>query len=169
MEKNSFDVNNSEIRQHFLENTLMEAIGELDDRREPLWGKMTARQMVEHLIWAFELSTGKSKIICDLSPEQQAQRKPFLYNNRPTPHEVPNPELEKGLPSARFIHLATARKKLGEEVVAFMEHNPDNPNLEYDHPIFGKLNREEWERAHYKHTFHHLLQFGLIPDPDQID
>lgn len=164
MEINSFDVNNSEIRRHFLEHTLMEAIGGLDERREPLWGKMTARKMVEHLIWAFELSTGKSKIICDLSQEQQAQRKPFLYNNRPTPHEVPNPELEKGLPSPRFIHLEAARKRLGEEVVAFMEHNP---NQEYDHPIFGKLSREEWERAHYKHTFHHLLQFGLIPDPYQ--
>jgi len=166
MEKISFNVNNRETLRHFLMHTVMEAIGRLDEGCQSRWGKMTARQMVEHLIWAFELSNGQSKIICDLPREQQARRKMFLYNNQPTPHEVPNPELENGLPPNRYIDLEEAREKLGEQVHAFMKKLTDNHLFEYDHPIFGKLNREDWERAHYKHTFHHLLQFGLIPDPE---
>ena len=164
---NNQDVNNLQTRQHFMKHTLMETIAGLNEESQPHWGKMTAQQMVEHLIWAFELSNGKSKIICNLSEEQEAQRKPFLYNNRPTPREVPNPELENGFPPNRFINLEEARKRLGKEILAFMKQDPENHLPEYDHPIFGKLNREEWERAHYKHTFHHLIQFGLIPDPDQ--
>ena len=30
------------------------------------------------------------------------------------------------------------------------------------HPIFGPIGYDEWHRTHYKHTYHHLLQFGLI-------
>ncbi|MBO0725855.1 MAG: hypothetical protein J2P52_09665 [Blastocatellia bacterium] len=30
------------------------------------------------------------------------------------------------------------------------------------HPIFGPLNYEEWARMRFKHSIHHLFQFGLI-------
>lgn len=167
MEKISFDVNNSEAREHFLKHTLMEAVAGLDERSQPHWGKMTAQQMVEHLIWAFDLSNGKSKLICNLSQEQQSQRKPFLYNNRPTPRGVPNPELENGIPPNRYKDLEEAKQNLGEALLAFVNQIPENHQQDYDHPIFGTLTRDEWERAHYKHIYHHLLQFGLIPDPEQ--
>jgi hypothetical protein len=28
--------------------------------------------------------------------------------------------------------------------------------------VNGALAHDEWHRAHYKHAYHHLLQFGLI-------
>jgi oxepin-CoA hydrolase/3-oxo-5,6-dehydrosuberyl-CoA semialdehyde dehydrogenase len=167
MEQIPFDVNNLEIRQHFLNHTLMEAIDRLTEQTQPRWGRMTVQQMVEHLTWAFALSTGKSVIICNLLPDLQENRKKFLFNNEPTPREVPNPELEKGLPPIRFANLAKAKKMLGEEVNVFLKNVTENPSLTHDHPIFGKLSLEEWERAHYKHGYHHLLQFGLIRGPDR--
>ena len=30
------------------------------------------------------------------------------------------------------------------------------------HPTFGPLAAEEWSRSHFKHVYHHLLQFGLL-------
>lgn len=161
-----FDVNDYEVRQDFLKNVLMNAIGHLTEKTQPLWGKMTSQQMVEHLIWAFELSTGKSEISCNLPTDLLEKRKKFLFNNQPTPHEVPNPELERGLPPDRFANLYEARKILEGEVNAFLKLLSEKPVAAYDHPIFGKLNMEEWERAHYKHGYHHLLQFGLVGERD---
>ena len=31
-----------------------------------------------------------------------------------------------------------------------------------NHPVFGRLNKEKWDRVHNKHIQHHFLQFGLI-------
>ncbi len=165
MEQLPFDVNNPEIRHHFLAYTLMDAIQRLKEQSRPLWGRMTAQQMVEHLIWSLELSTGKSEIICNLPVGLLEKRKKFLFDNMPTPQEVPNPELEKGLPPNRFASLDEAIRRLGEELSAFRNFLSGNTGIEYEHPIFGKLSAEEWERAHYKHVYHHLLQFGLIHDP----
>jgi prephenate dehydrogenase len=30
------------------------------------------------------------------------------------------------------------------------------------HPIFGKLDKWEWGQLQYKHTVHHLNQFGVL-------
>jgi hypothetical protein len=30
------------------------------------------------------------------------------------------------------------------------------------HPLFGPIGAEEWTRVHFKHAYHHLLQFALI-------
>lgn len=167
MEQIPIDVNNLEIRHHFLAYTLMDAIQKLTEQSRPLWGQMTAQQMVEHLIWAFELSTGKSEITNNLPADLLEKRKKFLYINQSTPHEVPNPELERGLPPNRFASLEEAKNKLREELSAFLNFFPGSAGIVYEHPIFGKLSSEEWERAHYKHAYHHLLQFGLIHAPDR--
>jgi hypothetical protein len=161
-----FDVNDPEIRQDFLKNVLMNAIRDLKEPIHALWGKMTTRQMVEHLIWTFQLSTGKSAETHTVPEDQADYRKKFLFNNRPTPHEVSNPMLEGGLPPYRFSSLEEAKRTLYEEVNQFLKHLRDFPEAIRPHPIFGELSMEEWERAHYKHGYHHLLQFGLVAEPD---
>lgn len=30
------------------------------------------------------------------------------------------------------------------------------------HPVFGPIGMAEWARAHVKHAYHHLLQFGAL-------
>jgi oxepin-CoA hydrolase/3-oxo-5,6-dehydrosuberyl-CoA semialdehyde dehydrogenase len=161
-----FDVNDEKTRRYFLNHTLREVIKELTEQSRPLWGRMTAQQMVEHLTWSFELSNGKIKITCSLPQDQLEKRKKFLYNDRPTPREVPNPELVNGLPPDQFTNLEDTRRRFGEELVAFLKYSAVYPSAIHEHPIFGNLNMEEWERAHYKHAFHHMLQFGLIPDAE---
>jgi len=77
-----------------------------------------------------------------------------------------NPALADGLPSLRFDGLESARNAFGAELSTFLR-DIGLRDRRFVHPIFGELSHEEWHRVHYKHIYHHLLQFSLIaPSPD---
>jgi oxepin-CoA hydrolase / 3-oxo-5,6-dehydrosuberyl-CoA semialdehyde dehydrogenase len=161
MNKTRFDVNDADRREGFLRHEVVSALAGLSDDAVPRWGRMTAQQMVEHLIWAFELSTGQAECACFVPLGDLPRVKTFLYHNRPTAPEFRNPALVSGLPPLRFASLAEARAALGRELGSFLEET-SRGDRQHTHPIFGPIGHEEWHRVHYKHTQHHLLQFGLI-------
>ena len=156
-----FDVNDPELRERFLRHLLLDALTALQADARPGWGKMTAQQMVEHLAWAFELSTGQVQTECPVPEAQRERLKAFLYDNRPTPHEFMNPVLAAGLPPSRHAGLTEARAALQVEAERFLRQAGAAPSAAHTNPVFGPLGAEEWARAHFKHGYHHLLQFGL--------
>jgi len=158
--KQRFDVGDAGLRAAFLRTGLPEALSGLGADARARWGHMTSQQMVEHLLWAFEISTGRVVVECLLPPAQQEMMKTFLHQNRPMPREFRNPALEGGLPPLRHANVAAASAALQAEVMRFL--NPARPDERYRHPIFGPLTAEEWSRSHFKHGCHHLLQFGCI-------
>jgi oxepin-CoA hydrolase / 3-oxo-5,6-dehydrosuberyl-CoA semialdehyde dehydrogenase len=157
-----FDVNDEHLRSSFLTELLSRAIEPLQAAGQPSWGRMSAQQMLEHLEWAFDLSTGNRRIPCALPEAQRARMKVFLHNNAPSPHEFMNPALVAGLPSLRHSTIDLAKEALDIARRGFVDlaSSPDVPL--YTHPIFGPLAHGEWARTHFKHAFHHLQQFGLI-------
>ena len=54
-----FDVNDAELRAAFLGPLMAESLARLRADDPPRWGAMTAQQMVEHLEWVFDASTGR--------------------------------------------------------------------------------------------------------------
>jgi len=160
-----FDVNDDALRDAFLSHELIAALGGLTTAATARWGHMTAQQMVEHLLWAFECSTGRARVDCPVPESERERIKGFLYSNRPTPREFMNPALESGLPPLRFADVEGARRALGAEIGRFMDHVADRIDTLHVHPIFGPLGVDDWARTHYKHGHHHLLQFGLIEPP----
>ena len=78
------------------------------------------------------------------------------------PREFRNPALVAGLPFLRHTGLAEAKAALSRVVDLFLEHCRAAPAAAHVHPTFGPLVAEEWSRSHFKHVYHHLLQFGLI-------
>jgi hypothetical protein len=48
------------------------------------------------------------------------------------------------------------KTKLLDMLNCFSENNMVNDK----HPIFGKLTKEQWSKATWKHFDHHLKQFG---------
>ena len=165
-----FDVNNAKLRDAFFRERLFDALAGLQDDSRPGWGKMSARQMVEHLVWAFELSTGQAQAACQFPEAQREQLKAFLYHNRPTPREFQNPVLAAGLPPLRHASLPEAKAALRVEVERFLRQAGDTPDTIHMHPVFGPIKAEEWARSHFKHAYHHLLQFDLIDGaPEQMD
>jgi len=159
-----FDVNDPKLRETFLRRTMPDALSGLREDAAPRWGKMTAQQMVEHLLWACELSTGRAKTDCPIPEAQREKIRAFLYDTRPTPREFANPVLAAGLPPLRFRSLAEATAALAAETDRFFAQAGSAPDVRHMHPVFGLIGIEKWARAHFKHVYHHLLQFGLIDE-----
>jgi len=157
-----FDVNDTTLRETFYKRHLPDAIEKLGELTPPQWGNMTAQHMIEHLLWAFECSTGALVVPC-MTPASLLERaRRFLHDNRQTPHGFKNPLLGEQPPPLRFPGIAEARTALLQEVRRFVTLCGDHPEAVQTHPIFGPLVPEEWHRSHFKHCHHHLQQFGLI-------
>jgi hydroxymethylglutaryl-CoA reductase len=62
----------------------------------------------------------------------------------------------------RYATTEEAVNELAAEVNYFFQLYSDEPGTTAVHPVFGELNFDEWVRLHYKHTTHHLRQFGLM-------
>jgi len=160
-----FDVNDPAVRDQFFRVHLARALSALDEGTPPRWGGMTAQQMVEHLAWGFELSTGRASVECTVPEARRERFKSFLGDDTPMMHEFRNPALAAGLPPLRHGGLDEARAALAAEVGRFLEHERTAPDARHTHPVFGPLTAPEWARAHFKHAYHHLLQFALIEEP----
>lgn len=123
--------------------------------RTPQWGKMSAPQMVSHLIEAFRMRSG----------ELSARRMPVPL--RPLVKWVaiyllPFP---KGAPTARELLSRKPstwdadRMLLRGLVMGCTEPVAGEPLG--DHPLFGKMSAKDWGVLLHKHTEHHLRQFGV--------
>ncbi len=160
-----FDVNDDKLRAAFLDHLMPDVLAGLTVGTRPLWGNMTAQHMLEHLLWAFQCSTGKLQVQCR-TPEAVIERvKRFLFNNSPTPRNFRNPLLGETPPPLHFPGLAEAREALRDELNSFVKQCRVEPGAVHVHPVFGPLDGDQWHRSHFKHCYHHMLQFGLIEEP----
>ena len=150
------------IREVFLKKILHENLKRLNIERSPKWGQLNAQQMVEHLIWAFDLSVGKVLVTCTTPKDKIEVFKKFLYSDTPTRPNFKNPVLGDQ-PNAFLIpDLQKAKTVLKEKATEFYDYYAEIPMKKEIHPVFGPLNFEEWERNHFKHCIHHLVQFDLL-------
>lgn len=158
-----FDVNNEKLREGFFNQLFMDCIKPLTEDTMPLWGKMSAQNMVEHLIWAFERSTSAVEMPC-LTPVDLLERvkTTFLYENKPMSHDYKHPLLSKDPEPLLYNSLQEAKDALRKELGYFLYHFSAYPSAVHVHAVLGPLNAEEWQRCHFKHCYHHFLQFGLI-------
>ncbi len=128
----------------------------------PLWGKMTAQHMVEHLILAVKMSNGKLSLKCFNPPEKIPALKRFLMSNRSLPKLFINPVIGEDLLPLEYASLDKAKEILIEEVSNYLKYFENNPEAKTVNVTFGELNKDEWDVFHEKHFEHHLSQFGLI-------
>jgi len=145
-------------------NSINEFLPKLDNltvETKPLWGKMTARHMVEHLILAVRISNGKIKLKCFSPPEKLPILKKILLSSRPLPRNFINPVIDENLMPIQYESLEEAKKILAAEIADYYKYFEDNKAAFLTNVTFGDLNKEEWEIFHQKHFTHHLLQFGI--------
>jgi hypothetical protein len=139
--------------------TLRKALANLQPETKPVWGKMTAQQMVEHLIEQVEYANGKKVATLDVPPEDAEKGKQaWVYSDI----EIPRNVFLKVL-SINYLYpnLQTAIEHLFTELEGFDEYF-GTPGATIIHGGFGPLNYAEWLLWHGKHFTHHLKQFGLI-------
>jgi len=131
----------------------------LNPDAQPLWGKMTPQQMVEHMADQITWTNGKQTCTCSRTPEEAEKvRQRMIY----TDAELPKNIVSGTLPSEYvYPNIATAVDAIMNELADFDTHYQQS-NVKEMHPGFGLMNHNEWIIWHNKHFTHHLKQFGVI-------
>ena len=134
----------------------------LKTETKPLWGKMSAQHMVEHLIFAVQMGNGKLFLECFNPPEKLPLLKRILMSNKPLPKLFVNPVIGSDLMELKYHNLEEAKSNLRKEADDYYSYFEKNPGAKLVNVTFGELNFAEWEVFHKKHFTHHLNQFGLL-------
>jgi len=163
-----FDVNDDDLRESFLRRVMFDALTDLTEDTLSLWGTMTPQQMIEHLRWAFQCSTGIIELPCYTPGNMLERAKRFLYDNRQTPHQFKNPAIGENMPPLHFFYLG--RRKGG-----FAERN---------HPLLRSFSRSAgcdpctsdiWTTRgtrvatiYFKHCYHHYVSLGSSTSAERL-
>lgn len=141
--------------------TLLSFLNKLDVSTQPLWGKMNAQRMVEHLTDSIRMSTGEEKHSLLIPEEKIEKMQAVLASDTPMPKEFSVPFAPENF-TLRNEELELAVDEFIESWLVYEEYYESNPDSENPHPFYGNLKKEGWDRLHSKHFTHHFEQFGLI-------
>jgi hypothetical protein len=128
----------------------------LTPEKSPLWGQMTARQMLAHVVDALRMAMGDIKTKEIRLPIRFTPLKQLIIYGPPFPKSSPTaPELQ-GRQADDWDSECTTLCQLMDSFAALPPENKFPP-----HPAFGTLSRRAWGVLEYKHLDHHLRQFGV--------
>lgn len=148
----------------FLKNEMFDLLENYTDKQSSKWGKMNAQQMLEHVRDFFLVSTANLHFDLVTPEEHLPKYREFLLSDKEFRENTKAPSTvlgEEPLP-LRFDNVETALQTLKVSVEHFFYYFETHPGSTTLHPVFGKLNFDDWVLLHYKHVRHHLRQFGLV-------
>lgn len=125
-----------------------------------MWGKMTPHQMICHLNDSFKGVIGEKPVTLKVNILGKTVVKYLaLYVPIPWPKGIQTmPEIDQekgGTPPKEF-------EKDHKELKSFIERvTKEKKDFTWkQHPIFGEMTEQDWQRWAYLHIDHHLRQFG---------
>jgi hypothetical protein len=125
---------------------------------KPLWGRMSGPQTVAHLADWFRMAIGAIRVESKKTPLRFTPIKLLVIYVLPFPKNVPTaPELQKSEPGVWTEDTRDLKDLVRRAVQKHADKNAKWP----DHPVFAKLTGDQWGILAYRHTDHHLRQFGL--------
>lgn len=123
-----------------------------------LWGKMNVTQMLAHTAAGMDMASGRLNIDrLFIGRLMGGFLKSFYTNDEP---------FKKNTPTAAELVRTNAsdfekeKENLKNLIRDFSEGGIEKCTT-HPHPFFGKLKAEDWGIGIYKHTDHHLRQFGV--------
>lgn len=123
--------------------------------RRPLWGKMSAGQMLGHCTAALDMLTGRLAVAPRPGPFRNPVLRYLIIHVLPWPKGVPTaPELIMPPYQGDW---AADQGRLGRALAEVLEAGKSGKLR--DHPAFGKLSYEAAGSLIYRHLDHHLKQF----------
>jgi hypothetical protein len=136
---------------------ICERVARLTPDTKARWGKFSAAQMVAHLNDAMRMASGELHVPSKKLPIRYFPLKQIIL------YAVPFP---KGAPTAPELLARCDNADLKAEQEAFRsiaERTAGKPSSDAwpDHPAFGSLSHKAWGKLMFKHTEHHLRQFGV--------
>ncbi len=145
----------------FLDKSIVRAkLSTLKREAKPIFGKMNGQQMIEHLSFLLQISNGKVDADYFVSDEKSARRKPFLNTEGELQVGFKAPMLSEEPNEMKFDSVGEALNDLFNQIDNFVTHFETSKSE--NHPFFGELDYDYWQKFHVKHFTHHFKQFGLI-------
>lgn len=135
---------------------LIKRINMLNENSTSQWGKMNIYQMLKHCTLWDEMAQGKNKykrvFIGRLFGKMALND--FIKDDSPFKQNIPG--LSKLKVKEKNGNVASESKKW----ITSIEEYENFSNLDFVHPFFGKITKEQVGLLAYKHTDHHLRQFN---------
>lgn len=134
---------------------LVGRINSLEANSQAQWGKMDAYQMLRHCTLSEDMFQGK-KACKRLLIEKlfgSMVLKGILKNENPMKKNQPTHPEMKITGTGNFENEQVKWVELLQEYTSFSNNN-------FIHPFFGNMTKEQIGNYVYKHTDHHLRQFG---------
>lgn len=150
-----------EYESFFMEEVPL-GLKKLKEEDAPRWGRMSAREMLDHLRTGIRMSLENLEGEILTPEEKLGGYKKFLMSDRPFAPNLDQPQFytdNQQKTEKAFEDLKVELMKALVEMQAFFEKNEEHTAV---HPSFGRLGTLEWKQLHKKHILHHFRQFGLI-------
>ena len=81
--------------------------------------------------------------------------RPGMYSNKP---------FKRNLPTDKSFIMTGQEKdfeKEKQQLIAMIRNFKEENIVNEIHPFFGKMSKEQWSKAMFKHLDHHLAQFRV--------
>ena len=144
----------------FIKTEFTKKLAQLDPNAKPLWGKMNVQQMIEHVADYIRISNGRNPHEIVTAEEHMPKMVAFLESEKHMRENTPNPLLPDEPPAVKHTTVSEAITDVQKEIDHLFEVFEKDKELKTTHPFFGNLDYEHTIQILYKHTAHHLRQFG---------
>lgn len=141
-------------------NEVISRINQIKPTDKPLWGKMSADQMLAHCNVPYSYTFEPEKfnkpgfligfILKTFVKKMVTGEKPYPKNSRTAPEFLMVGSKDFEVEKAKLISYINKCQELGESYFEGKENHS-----------FGKMTSKEWNVLFYKHLDHHLMQFGV--------
>lgn len=139
----------------FVKQEIIHRINSLTPQSQRQWGKMNVAQMLAHVQLPIKIAYGThtpkgSFLLRLIGPLFKSK----LWDNKP---------YKQGLPTDPTFVMSESEKDFETEKSALLDlvgRFSEATIVGKKHPIFGRLTKENWSKATWKHIDHHLKQFG---------
>ncbi len=137
---------------------ILSRLDQLTAETKPLWGKMTAAQMLAHLNVNYDITYGNVEVKYNafmrfmlklFLKKTVVGDKPYKKNSQTAPVFEIKGDRDFDKEKARFVDFV----KTTQTKKSFFEGKVSG--------AFGALSTKEWSTQFYKHLDHHFNQFGL--------
>jgi hypothetical protein len=147
----------------FLQTKFVPLLRNADPETPAKWGRMSFRHMVEHMVLVMKNANGKLKTENIITPPDKVPAfQEFIMSDKEFRENTKSPALPEEPMALHFNSVEEGLDKLEREVKDFFNIYEATPGLKIRNPVFGDLDYEHATTLLYKHSLHHLKQFGLI-------
>jgi hypothetical protein len=135
---------------------MLARIARVEPAAQPRWGRMSADQMLAHLVQSLKMTVGEMPTQSKKLPLRWFPLKQLVVYLLPFP---------KGAPTATELLAgdATSTERSKAELQRLLDVFSKRRGTASwpEHPAFGNLTERAWGVLSYRHFDHHLRQFGV--------